>query len=225
MDFVYTSHRFAEQIIQQTPELALLYGEVLASISEISDELLLETFLEGKESTKSLSIAINALLKDLLHTKKGWEKEAEIFQGEEYANVWRLDFLKKTIISGDVDDADSVRVRKSGMAIEVAFNHGEAIPWNLLKPVLAAEINHIEKSEKVDIGSGIGIVITASKELKDFGGFDGAVGEYEKVLRYLKPMNNQLTVPMIIIGLLPPKKFMIARDSKTKRSTGEVIYL
>jgi hypothetical protein len=139
--------------------------------------------------------------------------------------VWRLDFLKKTTVLGAIDDADSLKMSKSGMAVEVAFNHGEAIAWNLLKPVLAAEINHIEKSSQVDIGSGIGIIITASKALKDMGGFDGAVGEYEKVLRYLKPMNNQLTVPMIVIGLKPPAKFMIARNPKTKRSTGEVIYL
>jgi hypothetical protein len=225
MEFEYTSHRFAEQIIRQTPELEKLYREILDSIAAITDDVLLQTFLDGKDSAKSLSYAINNLLKQHLFEDRGWEKEAEIFQGQEYASVWRLDFLKKTRVLGVVDDADSQKMSKSGMAVEVAFNHGEAIAWNLLKPVLAAEINHIEKSSQVDIGSGIGIVITASKALKDAGGFDGAVGEYEKVLRYLKPMNNQLTVPMIVIGLKPPAKFMIARNPKTKRSTGEVIYL
>lgn len=225
MDIEYTSHRFAEQIIQQTPELEELYSQIIDSITEISDDLLLETFNEGKESAKSLSYAINALLRKHLNGKRGWEKEAEIFQGKEYSNVWRLDFLKKTTILGDVDDADSLKLSKSGMAVEVAFNHGEAIAWNLLKPVLAAEINHIEKSDQVDIGSGVGIIITASAALKELGGFDGAVGEYEKVLRYLKPMHNQLTVPMMVIGLQPPTTFRIGRNPKTKRSTGEVIFI
>lgn len=226
MEFDYTSHRFAEQIIQQTPELEVLYGQIVSSITDITDQQLLDAFTDVKisgKAPKSLSFAINAILKDSLFKKKEWLKEAEIFQGKEYESVWRLDFLKKTTILGEIDDAESLKNTQSGMAVEVAFNHGEAIAWNLLKPVLASEINHIEKSDKVDIGNGVGIIITASAALKDLGGFDGAVGEYEKVLRYLRPMHNQLTVPMMIIGLQPPKSFKIARDPKTKRSTGEII--
>jgi hypothetical protein len=111
------------------------------------------------------------------------------------------------------------------MAVEVAFNHGEAIAWNLLKPVLASEVNHIEKSDEVDIGSGIGIMITASSDLKAAGGFDGAVGEYEKVLRYLKPMRNQLTVPMMVIGLKAPKTFRLetVKNPVTGRSASQVV--
>lgn len=226
MEFFYTSHRFAEQIIQQTPELELLYKEITDSIAAMTDEELIHEFENGdKTSAKSLSYAINALLRKHLHDERGWRKEAEIFQGSEYKNVWRLDFLKQTKILGSVDDADSLAIRQSGMAVEVAFNHGEAIAWNLLKPVMASEINHIEKSPTVDIGSGVGIIITASAELKAAGAFDGAVGEYEKVLRYLTPLQNQLTVPMMVIGLKAPKTFKLesVKNSVTGRSVSQVV--
>ena len=43
----------------------------------------------------------------------------------------------------------------------------------------------------------IGVVIAgAKKEMKAAGGFDNAVGTFEKAIRYLKPLQNQLTVPM-----------------------------
>jgi hypothetical protein len=226
MEFVYTSHRFAEQIIKRTPELELLYAEITDSIAAMTDEELIDEFENGEKGpAKSLSYAINALLRKHLHDERGWKKEAQIFQGREYSNVWRLDFLKQTQIVGAADDADSTLVSKSGMAVEVAFNHGEAIAWNLLKPVLASEVNHIEKSDEVDIGSGIGIMITASSDLKAAGGFDGAVGEYEKVLRYLKPMHNQLTVPMMVIGLKAPKTFRLetVKNPVTGRSASQVV--
>jgi hypothetical protein len=225
MEFIYKSHRFAEQIIRRTPELEALYLEITDSIAAMTDEELIYEFENGEKGpAKSLSYAINALLRKHLHDERGWKKEAQIFQGNEYSNVWRLDFLKQTEIVGESDDADSQVVSKSGMAVEVAFNHGEAIAWNLLKPVLASEVNHIEKSDSVDIGSGIGIMITASAALKEAGGFDGAVGEYEKVLRYLKPMHNQLTVPMIVIGLSAPKSFRLqtVKNPVTGRSVSQV---
>jgi hypothetical protein len=225
MEFVQTSHRFAEQIIQQNPELRVLFNEIVESIKSISEEDLLTRF-EGiktkRPKAKSLSYAFNELLKEKLHVENGWMKEAPIFQSAEFANVWRLDFLKTCTIAGESDDADSRAITKSGIAVEVAFNHGEAIAWNLLKPVLAAEINHIEKSDDVDLGSGIGVLIAATSALKTHGGFDNAVGEYEKILRYLIPMRNQLTVPLIVIGLESPQSFKILRNPKTKRSTGVV---
>ncbi|MEN9713580.1 MAG: hypothetical protein RLZZ164_244 [Actinomycetota bacterium] len=228
MDYVTTSHRFATEIIARTEPLNVLYQEILDAISALTDEALIEEFQSGEKGpAKSLSYAINALLRKELHDKRGWLKEAEIFQGAEYKNVWRLDFLKQTVIAGAPDDADDNRERKSGMAVEVAFNHGEAIAWNILKPVLASEINHIHKNESVDIGAGVGIVITATAALKSAGSFDNAVGEYEKVLRYLIPMHNQLTVPMVLIGLKAPKSFRLeaVKNPVTGRSESSVVLI
>ena len=89
----------------------------------------------------------------------------------------------------------------------MVFNHGEAIAWNLIKLSMAAENNYVRK--ETDIGEGIGIYVCATAEMKKLGGFDGAVGEFEKVLKYLDPLNSKIIRPMIIVGLLPPKTFKI----------------
>jgi hypothetical protein len=239
------SFRFALDIINQTPELEALYSEILQVIAEISDDDLILEFerlklapakrgkknadfdddLSGTSTSKmSLSASINNLI-DLGMVKRGWTRQSSIFQGEEYRQVWTLDFSKQTEISIDTGNGEDIDIRRSGMAVEVAFNHGEAIAWNLMKPVLAAEINHVEK--QTDIGAGIGVMITATKALKSAGAFDGSVGEFEKVIRYLKPMRNQLTVPMIIIGLKPPVSFKVKKkkDPLTRKNEGFVILI
>jgi hypothetical protein len=111
------------------------------------------------------------------------------------------------------------------MAVEVAFNHGEAIAWNLMKPVLAAEINQV--NTQTEIGAGVGVYICATNELKKAGAFDSAVGEYEKVLRYLNPMFGKLTAPLIIVGLEAPETFNIVKrkDATNGRNSGEIIYI
>ena len=60
-------------------------------------------------------------------------------------------------------------------------------------------------------------MILATEELKEAGGFDGAVGTYEKAIRYLQPLRAQLTVPLVLIGLRAPASFKM---EKTKRSDG-----
>lgn len=213
MDFISHQHRFALNVVDSNYELSILWNEVLSTISEITDEMLIEEFSKGT-NLMSISNAINTLIDKSL-TSKGWVPQSAIFQGEEYSEKrWRLDFSKR--IDHKAEDI-------SGMAIEVAFNHGEAIAWNLMKPVLAAEINQVEL--ETDIGVGIGIYICATEELKKAGGFDGAVGEYEKVLRYLTPMFHKLSVPLIIVGLKAPKTFRIEKTKNpiTKKNTGKVV--
>jgi hypothetical protein len=213
MDFLTHSHRFAEDIIESNPQLKVLWNEISDSIHSISDENLKDEYVSGG-SKMSISDAINRLL-DLELVKRDWVPQSAIFQGEDYSEKkWRLDFSKR------IDRPDK---GISGMAIEVAFNHGEAIAWNLMKPVLAAELNQVEL--QTEIGTGIGIYICAAAELKNAGGFDGAVGEYEKVLRYLDPLFQKLTVPLIIVGLKAPKSFRIEkiRNPITNRNIGKVI--
>ncbi len=67
---------------------------------------------------------------------------------------------------------------KEDISIEVAFKHSEAIAWNLIKPVLASELNHVPKA----IQTKVGVIISATKTMKKAGGFDSAVGNYEKFL-------------------------------------------
>ena len=87
------------------------------------------------------------------------------------------------------------------------------IAHNLMKPVLASQLNHVEKDNQKG-----GIIICATDSLKA-GNFDSAIGPMEKFISYLKPYSTYLTVPILIIGLKPPKIFKI--DSETK----EIIYL
>ena len=212
MKFITTDHNNGLDIVKSNPELGNLWSEIESALSSITDERI-KAQVPLSNNKMSLSSAINDLI-DVELKKRGWTAQSAIFQGEKYKDKrWRLDFSKRV---------ENPRKDITGMAVEVAFNHGEAIAWNLMKPVLAAEINHV--GVQTDIGAGIGIYICATKALKKAGGFDGAVGEYEKVLRYLLPMANKLTRPLIIVGLEAPETFRIVKkkDPLTKKNKGEM---
>ena len=231
MKYIIHQHRFGLDIVRSNPQLNSLWEEFIGVIESISDEAVIQEFdnppkfmpnkvnKSGKYSSRprnkmSLSAAINNLIDDGL-TSKGWHDQSEIFQGPEYdSSKWRLDFSKR--IENPSSDI-------TGFAVEVAFNHGEAISWNLLKPVLAAEINHVKT--EIEIGAGIGIYVCATDALKSEGAFDNTVGEYEKVLRYLSPLFSKLSVPMIIVGLEPLGKYKLVKefDAITRTNTGVIV--
>ncbi len=191
MKYKFHSFRNAEVILKQ-PEFIIQYKELCDIIDSISEDELISTHnsygLDDIERTpKSISVAINKLLKQRF-SDLDWSIESAIFQDANYlGDTWRLDFAKKDI------------------SIEVGFNHGSVIAWNLIKPVLASELNHVEKA----IQTQIGVIITATEELRIKGGFDPAIGVYEKYLDYLKPLRNLLTSPLLIIGLEAPETFEI----------------
>lgn len=192
------SFRHGETILNHEANYQIVWNELLDTISSITDEEIIHYHENSSRKAKSISEAINNILKSKLITLK-WNEESYIFQDDEYSgNRWRLDFAKDSI------------------SVEVAFNHGEAIAWNLIKPVLASELNHVKK----EINTEIGIIICATKELKDKGGFDGAVGEYEKFLTYLNPLRDVLSVPIVIIGLEAPKSFEIEVKKINGRNQG-----
>lgn len=213
MDYLLHNHRFALDIVQSNIELAELWNEIEVAIKSITDEQLISEF-SSNSGKMSLSDAINSLLEKEL-VAMNWSPQSAIFQGDGYNDKkWRLDFSKRV---------KNPKGGLTGIAVEVAFNHGEAIAWNLMKPVLAAEINQVEL--ETEIGSGVGVYICAADDLKKAGGFDGAVGEYEKVLRYLDPLFQKLTVPLIIVGLRAPKTFKILKEKNwvTGRNSGQVL--
>jgi len=200
MKYRIHSFRHAEVILANENEYKEVWEELLAVISSITDDEIKEYFENATRRAKSLSEAINNILKIKLITL-GWNEESLIFQDDEYSgNRWRLDFAKHNI------------------SLEVAFNHGEAIAWNLIKPVIASELNHVNK----EIDTEIGIIICATKDLKTKGGFDGAVGEYEKFLTYLNPLRDLLSVPMVIIGLEAPESFEIEHITINGRKQGNI---
>lgn len=183
------SHRDALTILENDPTFTECWQEIREAIENISDEMIVESYERLFQSkNKSLSTTVNHLLKQEL-LRRGWAGESPIFQeklsGE--GDYWRLDFAK-----GDI-------------SIEVAFNHSGTTAWNLLKPVLASELNHVEKA----IQTRLGVIICATKGMKSIGNFDGAIGTYEKYVTHLRPLMNQLSVPLLIIGLEAPSSFFV----------------
>lgn len=203
MEFTTHSHRHALAIIQSDELLRNRYDEFIRTIDGITDEDIMEDFrrrrreyAERGTSFKSATHSINGLLKERMLQIPGWQAEVDIFNDQEglIGNTeWRLDFA--------CDNA---------FCVEVAFNHGEAIPWNLLKPVLSCELNHVQKA----VQGQIGIYVCATDEMKKAANIDPASGSFEKVLRYLPPLMNQLTIPMVIIGLQPFQTFRIDKQTK-----------
>lgn len=114
--------------------------------------------------------------------------------------TWRLDFAKEFL------------------CVEVAFNHRSDISWNLLKPTLSSELNHVAKWANTEGG----VIICATDDLKSNGGFDNAVGTYEDYVHYLLPMTHILTSPLVIIGLEAPETFYIDVRNEGGRNRGYV---
>jgi len=242
MEFITHAFRFADVILNTNPEYLEEYNEIISVINSISDNDLKAayyskkaeiidpgdtkfvknqelTFIEVKEEnnkvksdgkniatikspTKSLSPFINGLIKERM-LEKGWIAEPPIFDDEEYlknpdtgkkTTMFRLDFAKNEI------------------SVEVGFNHTGDVAHNLIKPVLASELNHVKKA----ITTKIAIIITATNDMKSAGGFDNAIAPMETYIRYLKPYRNFLTAPILIIGLMPPKTFKVDSDKDSE---------
>ena len=200
MEFKIHPHRHGEKLLES--ECKEQWEELKDVLLNITDDNLINQFPHSSNKM-SLSSAINDLIRVRL-VEKGWTKEAQIFQDSDYSDsrekVWRLDFAK--------DD----------LSVEVSFNHGEALAWNLTKPVLASELNHVQKA----IQTKIGIIILATDDFKKDGAFDGSVGSYEKAIRYLKPMNDLLSVPLVLIGLKSPKSFKVEKVKEGNSHKGVI---
>ncbi|MBR3314318.1 MAG: hypothetical protein IKG18_09300 [Atopobiaceae bacterium] len=212
MKFVTHSHRNAEFVFAGMPKYSRDFREACDVLAGISDEDIISEF-RRKESGKSLSGALNRLIKGRL-VERGWSAESPIFMDDDYGyggratkgngkGKWRLDFAKGSLCA------------------EVAFNHRSDISWNLLKPTLSSELNHVEKAIETEGG----MVICATESLKESGGFDGAVGTFEDYVHYLLPMTHILTAPLVIVGLEAPETFYIDVRKENGRNRGHVVRL
>jgi hypothetical protein len=201
MKYVTYSHKLGVELFNTERRFQPQWDEIDAAITNVSEEALIEYFEANfTGGQKSLSHSINALLKREF-VEFGWAAESFIFGETEYqGSRWRLDFAKADV------------------SIEVGFNHGGSIAWNLVKPALASQLNHVKKAIQTEVG----VVICATEAMRDAGGFDNAIGTYEQYVHYLKPMQAVLNVPLVIVGLLPPETFRVAHTTINRRTTGAI---
>ena len=199
MNLTYHYHRHSN-LLTEEEGFKEDYQELVYALETISDMDLVNGFLARKEerdNLKSLSEPINFLIKDRL-VKLGWNAESGLFKEAPYDRTnstrWRLDFAKNNI------------------SVEVAFNHAEAIPHNIIKPVLASELNHVQK----EIQTKLGIIITATENMKSKGNFDGAIGTFEKFIEYFKPYSAIVPTPIVLIGIEAPKIFLINQKKEVQ---------
>ena len=195
MNLTYYYHRNSNLLVEDE-EFEEDYQELVNALETISDKDLENGFLSSsRENIKSLSEPINDLIKDRL-VKLGWNAESGLFKEAPYdrtnSSRWRLDFAKNSI------------------SVEVAFNHAEAIAHNIIKPVLASELNHVQK----EIQTKLGIIVTATKSMKSKGNFDGAVGTFEQFIEYFKPYSAIVPTPIVLIGIEAPETFVINKELK-----------
>lgn len=199
------SHRYAYPILQTDREFFDLWSEIKEVLEVITEDDIINHFNFRKNNgigkDKSISKTINNLLKEKF-IEREWFIESPIFQSPDYTgDTWRLDFAKENI------------------SIEVGFNHSSVIAWNLLKPVLASELNHVQKA----IQTKVGVIISVTDSMKKAGGFDNAISTYEKYIDYLKPLSNQLSVPLLIIGIKAPDTFFVKQEKVSGKYIGTII--
>lgn len=203
MRFRTYSHRHGLTLFKHEEPFTTLWKEIEDVIAGVSEDEICREFNLRADGSKSISRVVNDLLKSGFE-RRGWTSESPIFADDDYVRGdkgrFRLDFAKEPV------------------SVEVAFNHGEAAAWNLLKPVLASELNHVPKA----IQTQAAVIITATEALKAAGGFDSAVGTFEKYAKYLKPMNAVLTVPLVLIGLEAPETFRIVHISEGSKKRGVI---
>lgn len=219
MYFDKHSHRNALVIAEHESGYIELWQSFKDGILSITEDDLIKHFREHYEGRqKSISKSINDLIRDRL-VSMGWESEPRIFGEKGYSDSkrdkkWRLDFAK-SVGTHAPDELEANLEPTPGIAVEVAFNNDGSTAWNLIKPVLAGELNHVQK----DTQTGMGIIVTATEQLKREGGFDNTVGTFDDFKMHLRPLRNLLTVPMLIIGLEPFDTFEIEvrNDSSGKK--------
>lgn len=220
MEFELFSHRHALQILSNTEEYKPLLQDVLHAVENATEPRVIEHFKFNYElkrkSKKSISESLNQIIgKELIEA--GWRPEAPIFRDADFGEgKWRLDFAKECELpESELRDYGQ---KTTGISVEVGFNHSGSIAWNLLKPVLASELNHVEKA----IQTSVGIVVCATREMQLAGGFDNAIGVFEDYVSHLLPLRDVLTVPLLIVGIKPPKTFKIAHEKRGNVTFGRV---
>lgn len=220
MKYKLHSHRHALSVITE-PKFQHDWKDFCDVIIGITDDMLIaefEKFNEAKETgdgegksrrkAMSLSRAINTLI-DRGLTQKGWTRQSPIFGDPKFNDKkWTLDFAKTS----------PTNKTEGTFSVEVAFNNAGSMAWNLIKPVLASELNHVAKA----IQTQAGIVVFATANLKDKGCFDDTVGTFELAQDYLASMHGIVVTPIILVGLEAPESFTVEEENNGRHNYGRI---
>lgn len=177
-------------------------SEVFSILDSITEDEIMEVHKGFLGRTKSISKALSSLIDEkFVHTK--WEKSKLIFNDDrqEYRTErWTLDYFKNRV------------------SVELAFNHEEGTSWNIIKGILANKSNNIRKNTYIDYT----IIITATNDLMRTGGFDTAIGTYEKYIKYLIAFDEIVKYPIILIGLNGLDEFYIKHNNVVNKKIGTI---
>lgn len=177
-------------------------NEVFSILDSITEDEIMEVHEGFLGRTKSISKALSTLIDEKFIYSK-WGKSMLIFNdiNQEYRTErWTLDYYKNRV------------------SIEVAFNHEEGTSWNIIKGVLANKPNNISKNINVDCS----IIITATNDLMRTGGFDTAIGTYEKYIKYFLAFDEIIKYPIILIGLNGLEQFYIKHNNLVNKKIGTI---
>jgi hypothetical protein len=211
MKYKLRGHRHALSVVTET-EFCTDWAEFKTVLDSITDEMLIQDFerfnaeavSSGKRKAMSLSRSINALIDEGL-VGRGWTRQSKIFGDARFVDKkWTLDFAKKT--PGEPNGGGT-------FSVEVAFNNAGSMAWNLIKPVLASELNHVSKAVQTQIG----IIVFATESLKKAGCFDNTVGTFELAQDHLAAMQNILVTPIVLVGLEAPESFVVEEERDPQR--------
>ncbi|WP_455543514.1 hypothetical protein [Intestinibacter sp.] len=85
MEFRTHPFRYGLEILNTQSDFKVLWDEVTESLDNISDNDIINYFQNHRGKSKSISKAINSLIKDQL-TSRGWNAESFIFNDNNYKN-------------------------------------------------------------------------------------------------------------------------------------------
>lgn len=181
MDYLFQDFRNALVILQARDAFrefqGVLHAITQAEILAKHAELAAGRAARGQRAHAGGQTAVNALIDDRLR-KVGWDAQPHLFADPELEN-WKMDF------------------RKSGIGVEVSFNHAEAIPWQFTRLNIAGESDRVLADQRIDVG----IVVCAAPSMKRWARMDGAVGTFHQFQAWLREMRPILPVPLLLIGI------------------------
>ncbi|MDA1128540.1 MAG: hypothetical protein O2913_07570 [Chloroflexi bacterium] len=193
MEYVTHNFRNALAVLWNRPE----WSELALQISEIGRDEVLDVQRgyadSGRRVPAGAQSAVNEVFRRRL-SPLGWENEVPLFSRED-PNLagWTMDFVKRGLINkGDSEPG-------FGLGVEVTFNHAEGIAWTLIRLNLAGESSEVLRASQIDVG----VAIYPTREFKQWGRMDDAVGTYDRACLWLDKMRPVLPIPIAVIGLQP----------------------